>query len=152
MDVWYREACYWLVVECRRVRVSNDQGGCGHILTPPSRPRLLLSSSAFWPGLPQEGPQQFRALAAERVEGAGLVTGRKRTGKTVGSGRERTRAENALCFPPSQPAQPQPARRRTAGSIRGNASEEDFSVARKWRWLRCASDSLPGLVTTIGPT
>lgn len=81
--------------------------GCGHILTPPSRARLLLSPSASWPCPRQEGHQQFRAQAAETVEGAGLVNTRKRTGKTVGSGRERTRAENAARFPPSQPTQAQ---------------------------------------------
>jgi hypothetical protein len=82
--------------------------GCGHILTPPSRARLLLSPSASRPCPRQEGPQQFRALVDERVGGTGLVNRRKRTGKTVGSGRERTRAENASCFPPSLPAQQQP--------------------------------------------
>lgn len=95
------------MMESWRARASNDQRwvwlypGPAFSSPPTLRGPRLASDGG------EGGPQQFRALAAEGELEAGLVRMRMRTGKTVGSSRGRTRAEDASGFPPSQPAQSQ---------------------------------------------
>lgn len=95
------------MVESWRARASNDQRwvwlypGPAFSLPLP----LPFGGLALPPTAGRGEPQQFRALASEGELEAGLVRMRMRTGKTVGSSRGRTRAEDASGFPPSQTAQ-----------------------------------------------